>query len=75
MADARAQELPLVGGGEHDWANILSRHGLLDQDTAIAHVVRTIGWIGMVACVLFAVAVWMSQRAASESVAEARPVV
>ena len=27
VADARSQELPLVGGGEHDWANILSSLG------------------------------------------------
>ena len=25
MADARAQVLPLVGGGKHDWTNIFSR--------------------------------------------------
>ena len=27
VADARAQELPLVGGGEHDWAYMLGRLG------------------------------------------------
>lgn len=64
IADARAQELPLVGGGEHDWANILSRHGLLDSDLAIASFVRTTGWIGMVACVLLAVALWYRQSEA-----------
>jgi hypothetical protein len=47
MADARAQELPLVGGGEHDWTEIFSRWGALNQDTAIAGVVRLIGWIGL----------------------------
>jgi hypothetical protein len=62
MADARAQELPLVGGGEHDWTNILSRHGLLESDTAIASVVTTIGWIGMVGCVALAVVLWFTQR-------------
>lgn len=61
MADARAQELPLVGGGEHDWWNILSRHGLLEQDTAIAAVVRTVGWVGMVSMVVFAVLAWYGQ--------------
>jgi hypothetical protein len=60
MADARAQVLPLVsiGGGEcdenmHDWYNIFSHMELLDRDTIIAHRVRTLGWIGMIACVLF----------------------
>ena len=47
MADARAQELPLVGGGEHDWTEIFSRWGALNQDTAIAGVVRLIGWLGL----------------------------
>ena len=27
MADARAQVLPLVGGGDHDWARIFGRWG------------------------------------------------
>jgi hypothetical protein len=49
MADARAQELPLVGGGEHDWTEIFSRWGALQQDTAIAGFVRLIGWIGVLA--------------------------
>lgn len=61
MADARAQELPLVGGGEHDWWNIFSRHGLLEQDTAIAAVVRTVGWVGMVSMLVFAVLAWYGQ--------------
>ena len=62
MADARAQELPLVGGGEHDWAYILGHAGLLQSDTAIAHVVSTIGWVGMIASLVFAAAVWLVQR-------------
>jgi hypothetical protein len=75
MADARAQELPLVGGGEHDWEHIFGNNGLLAKDTAIAHVVNTIGWIGMIASVAFAIVVWYSQRGERESVAEARPTV
>jgi len=49
LADARAQELPLLGGGEHDWEHILTRWGALESDTAIARVVRVIAWIGMLA--------------------------
>ena len=49
IADARAQRLPLVGGGDHDWTNILSRWGALASDTAIANVVTAAGWIGMAA--------------------------
>lgn len=49
MADARAQALPLVGGGEHDWAEIFTRWGVLASDTVIAHAVATAGWAGMAA--------------------------
>jgi len=49
MADARAQVLPLVGGGEHDWTNIFSRWGVLMSDTTIAHGVSNVGWLGMLA--------------------------
>jgi len=49
MADARAQLLPLVGGGDHDWTNIFSRWGALAADTAIANTVAAAGWIGMAA--------------------------
>jgi hypothetical protein len=38
-ADARAQILPLVGGGEHDWAYMLGRLGLLQLDTRIARLI------------------------------------
>jgi hypothetical protein len=53
MADARRQELPLVtlGGGDpiHDWYFLFSSLGLLRYDTAIAGVVRFLGWLGMLA--------------------------
>ncbi len=47
MADARAQALPLVGGGEHDWDAIFSRWHALPLDRAIASVAHAIGWLGM----------------------------
>ena len=43
VADARAQELPLVGGGEHDWLYLLSATGHLTQDLAIARASRAAG--------------------------------
>jgi hypothetical protein len=54
MADARAQELPLltVGDGDyviHDWAYLFGRLGVLEHNTAIAHAVRVLGWVGMIA--------------------------
>src|SRR5574341_205203 len=33
MADERAQLLPLVGGGEHDWTDVFSRWGVLSSAT------------------------------------------
>ena len=45
MADARAQVLPLVGGGEHDWATLFGRWGCLGSDLAIAHATRIVGWL------------------------------
>lgn len=42
-ADARAQELPLVGGGEHDWFYLLERWDLLAQDVAIGAGLRLTG--------------------------------
>lgn len=49
MADARAQLLPLVGGGDHDWTSIFSRWGALASDIVIANVTTAAGWIGMIA--------------------------
>lgn len=40
VADARAQELPLVGGGEHDWTFLLTTWNVLHQDGAIARTIR-----------------------------------
>ncbi|MGA3211924.1 MAG: hypothetical protein ABSD20_11515 [Terriglobales bacterium] len=52
MADARAQQLPLLTVGdpesvEHDWFAMFSSVGLLDYDTQIALAVRIVGWLGM----------------------------
>jgi hypothetical protein len=65
MADARAQILPLVGGGCHDWGEIFGRWQVLPQDTQIAAVVRTTGWIGMgAACVWLSWVWWMNRKRA-----------
>ena len=65
MADARAQDLPRVsaeGGGEgpiiHDWNAIFGQFGLLQHDTQIAGVVKTVGYLGMIA-----VTAWFGWRA------------
>ncbi len=50
-ADARAQELPLVGGGEHDWFYMLSALGWLSHDQGIARAFKAAGVLLMVASV------------------------
>jgi hypothetical protein len=56
MADARAQELPLLTVGDsedviHDWFYLFSHAGVLEHDIQIASFVRLLGWLGMVATV------------------------
>lgn len=53
VADARAQELPLVGGGEHDWEYLLSSTGLLARDHAIARGITSFGYL-----LLFSATAW-----------------
>ncbi len=43
VKDARSLELPLVGGGEHDWAFILGELGLLRHDQAIGNALYAAG--------------------------------
>jgi hypothetical protein len=57
-ADARAQELPLVGGGVHDWTYLLETVGLLTHDIGVG---RTFDFIG---CALIAYAVMRLARQA-----------
>jgi hypothetical protein len=58
MADARAQVLPLVGGGEHDWAYIFGKWGVTTFDTRIAGCVRMISWTGIVVAALWILWLW-----------------
>jgi hypothetical protein len=44
-ADARAQELPLVGGGEHDWTYMLGELGMLSSDQGIARAFKAAGFL------------------------------
>ena len=48
VGDARAQQLPLVGGGQHDWYNILTAWHALHLDRTLARALRVVGWLGMV---------------------------
>jgi hypothetical protein len=51
VADARRQELPLVGGGDHDWAYLLGEMGMLPHDTALASAIRAVG-VFLFACAM-----------------------
>ncbi len=62
MADARARVLPLCGGGDHDWARIFGRWNVMNHDTQIAAVVRTIGWLGMGAACAWVIWLWWVAR-------------
>lgn len=62
MADARAQDLPLLTVGDseyviHDWNYLFSAFGVLQHDTQIASAVRSLGWLGM-----FAILLWFLLR-------------
>jgi hypothetical protein len=62
MADSRRLELTYITVGdpdfaEHDWLTMFSQMGVLEYDTKIATVVRAIGWMGMIA-----VMVWLWWR-------------
>jgi hypothetical protein len=61
MGDARALQLPLIGGLDpethHDWREILSRWGLLQADTTLAMLTNFVAWaVGIAICF------WLMQR-------------
>ena len=49
MADARTASLPLVGSEESDWTILFTQWGLLAQDQKIGGIMRTLGYLGMLA--------------------------
>jgi hypothetical protein len=78
LGDARAQQLPLVGGGEHDWAFLLGRWGLLEADTRIAGVLVLLCWSGWL--VVWAALAWWwwqgrRQRRAAAAIAQRERVI
>lgn len=63
MADARAQQLPLLTVGDseyviHDWNYLFSSLGVLQHDIQIASTVRVLGWLGMIGTMA-----WLAWRA------------
>jgi len=61
MADARTLELPLVGGGDHDWNELFYRFGLLSETSVSAvstgthHLGLLVMLAGLGACALFVI--------------------
>ncbi|HZC66708.1 MAG TPA: hypothetical protein VE545_09060, partial [Candidatus Dormibacteraeota bacterium] len=54
---------PLVGGDEHDWATLFGQWGWLLQDQKIGASTRIIGWLGMIAVMLWlAFRTWHSRQ-------------
>jgi hypothetical protein len=62
MADARAGQLPLVGGGDHDWLEIFTRWRMLPRDTAVANFTRVLAVALVVASLLWLWRRWRDDR-------------
>src|SRR3954462_10145132 len=56
VRDARAQELPLVGGGEHDWAFLLGHFHVLGHDQGIGRGVHALGTLVCLVAILSGIA-------------------
>lgn len=56
MADARAQVLPLIGDGTHDFFYLFSRMGLLKFDRVIGGLTHALGSALMLGAILFCLA-------------------
>ena len=66
MGDARAMQLPLVGGLDpeiyHDWREIFTRWGMLDLDTTWAGFNRLLAWTAGLATCVWLVRRWQDGR-------------
>jgi hypothetical protein len=60
VRDAQTEALPLVGGGEHDWAFLLDHWGVLERDQAIG---RTVYLVGILCYLAAVVGGWLALRA------------
>lgn len=66
IADARQMQLPLVGGGEHDWNTILSGLNMLQSDILIAGIVKALGWLIMVFSIIWLIVISIKTRGKEE---------
>jgi hypothetical protein len=63
IKDARTQALPLVGGGEHDWALLLDQWGRLEQDQQLGGAMYL---VGVLLYLIAVVAGWLLLRPPSD---------
>ncbi len=68
MADARAQELPLVGNGDrlHDWNEILDRWNLLAMDHRLGSVAAGVSWLVLGLCAWLLLRLWQANGESGE---------
>ncbi len=52
VKDARTQQLPLVGGGEHDWTTLLDQWGWLERDQVLGGAVYLLGFLLYLAAIV-----------------------
>jgi hypothetical protein len=52
IKDARTEALPLVGGGEHDWARLLEGWGWLERDQVLGGAVFLVGVVYYVVAIV-----------------------
>ncbi len=67
MADARSQALPLVGGGDHDWAEIFGRWHIVHLDTRVAGLTRFAAVLLMAAAIVWLYRRWKAGREALQA--------
>lgn len=53
MKDARTMQIPLVGGGIHDWNWLFTKWGVLAYDQQIGSAIHTLGAIFITVSILF----------------------
>ncbi len=63
MRDARAQQLPLVGG-EHDWTEILNRWNLINSDIKLASNLTNVSILGVIITFIWLYQQWNLKRKA-----------
>jgi hypothetical protein len=61
LGDARAQELPLIGGHKHDWNYLLGQAGLLEHAEGLGTALHILASLTAICCV------WMVWKEASSS--------